>query len=144
MKGHRIEYSRYQVICREGDRDADLYFIESGKLLICTVHGTQVKAIARIEKGEFIGELSFFDGHPRASHVVAMEDSVVIQIKRSDLAEFLPAWYLDVGKNLTKKIRLLDQIITSSNIRRFGSEDQKPLTIDEQRILLEKIAQHKA
>jgi CRP/FNR family cyclic AMP-dependent transcriptional regulator len=124
-----------EVICRQGDISSDLFFLKEGRLLICTVQGTQVKAIARIEPGEFIGELSFFDGKPRATHVVALEKSTVIQLPRDQIMEHLPFWFVEVGKNLTKKIRLLDAIIRSSNFRKIGTEDQKALSIDEQRLI---------
>lgn len=133
---YKLVYKPNDVICREGDASSDLYFLKEGRLLICTVQGTQVKAIARIEPGEFIGELSFFDGKPRATHVIAIEKSVVIQLPKEEIMEHLPFWFKEVGKNLTKKIRLLDNIVHSSNFRKIGSEDQKPLTIEEQRQIL--------
>jgi len=136
MESFDLEYKPYEVICREKDESGDLYFLKSGKLLICTVLGTQVKTIARISPGEFIGELSFFDGQPRASHVVTIEKSVITHIPKQELLNNLPFWFIEVGKNLTKKIRLLDHIVQQSNFRKGGSEDQKPLTIEEQRQVL--------
>lgn len=133
---YNLVYKPNDVICRQGDPSEDLYYLKEGRLLICTVQGTQVKAIARIEPGEFIGELSFFDGKPRATHIVAIERSVVMQIPKSEIASHLPFWFIEVGKNLTKKIRLLDGIVHSSNFRKIGSDDQKPLSIDEQRQIL--------
>ena len=135
MQGYYLEMKANEVVCREGDPSSDLFFLESGKLLICTITGTQVKALARISPGEFIGELSFFDGKPRASHIVTLEPSRLIQIPKSELQGHLPFWFLESGKNLTKKIRLLDEVVHQSNIRRIGAEDQKPLTIEEQRSL---------
>lgn len=131
-----LTYKPMDIICRQGDPSEDLYFLKDGKLLICTVQGTQVKAIARIEPGEFIGELSFFDGKPRATHIIALEKSTVLQIPKDELVQHLPFWFLEVGKNLTKKIRLLDGIVHSSNIRKVGTEDQKQLSIEEQRQIL--------
>lgn len=133
MQGYHQDFQPYEVVCREGDPSSDMYFLESGKLLVCTIAGTEVKVIARIGPGEFIGELSFFDSKPRASHIVALEKSRIIQIPKSDLSRYLPEWFNQVGKNLTKKIRLLDHIIHDSHFRRVGAEDQKPLTIAEQR-----------
>lgn len=131
-----LTYQPNEILCREGDASSDLYLLREGRLLICTVHGTEVKAIARINPGEFIGELSFFDGKTRSSHIVALEKSVVMQIPRTAIMDHLPFWFIEAGKNLTKKIRLLDEIIHSSRLRKVGSEDQKPLTIEEQRIIL--------
>ena len=128
-----------EIICREGEVSSDMYFIKEGHLLVCVVQGTQVKALGRIEAGEFIGELSFFDQQPRASTIVALEKSVLIQISREDVIEHLPFWFIEVGKNLTKKIRDMDKIVQTSNFKKIGSEDQKPLTMDEQRVILANI-----
>lgn len=135
MQVYNLEFGPHELVAREGDPSTDLYYIKSGRLLICTVHGTEVKAIARIEPGVFIGELSFFDGKHRASHIVTLEKSTLVQIPKHELSNHLPFWFLEVGKGLTKKIRRLDEIINSSNLRKIGSEDQKPLTIEEQRKL---------
>lgn len=141
MQGYDLEIEADTIVCKEGDPSADLFFLKSGRLLICTISGTEVKAIARIEPGEFIGELSFFDGRPRASYVIATEKSHLIQIPKHELTRDLPRWYLEINKNLTKKIRRLDQVIQTSHLRRFGSQEQKPLTIDEQRKLYELLTQ---
>lgn len=141
MKGYLVDYGENEVICREGDPSSDLYYLMTGKLLICTVVGTQVKAIVRINPGEFIGELSFFDGKPRASHIVTLERCKIVTFPKQDLLQLLPVWYTEAHKNLTKKVRLLDQVIHENNIRRVSSEEQKPLSIDEQRKILTAISQ---
>lgn len=131
-----LVYQQNQVICRQGDSSSDLYFLKEGRLLICTVHGTQVKVLARIDPGEIIGELSFFDGKPRSGHIVALEKSVLIQISRKEVMDQLPVWFIEIGNNITKKIRLLDEIVNSSNFRKVSSEEQRPLSIEEQRTVL--------
>ena len=137
MQGIELDFEPYSIICREGDPSNELYYLQSGKLLICTVNGNQVKAITRISPGEFIGELSFFDGKARSSYVVTLEKSKLIQIQKSEIGPYLPAWYIRVGTSITKKIRHLDNIINESKLRRANSEENKPLTIEEERKLLE-------
>ena len=124
------------VICREGEKSDDLYFLKEGQLLICTVVGTQVKVLGRIGAGEFVGELSFFDEKPRAAHVVATENSLIYKITTNEVREILPFWFKEVGKGLTKKIRILDSVVQESNIRRTSMDSHKPLTIEEQRKIL--------
>lgn len=143
MKAIYREYNVNDVICREGDPSTDLYLLRSGKLLICTLQGTQVKALATIEEGEFIGELSFFDGQPRSSHIIALEKSTLFQIPKHEMADLLPEWYLHLGINLTKKIRVLDHVVQESNLRR-ASEKQKQLSIEEQRLYYKAITQQNA
>lgn len=137
MQGLELTLKPHTIVCREGDPSSELYFLQSGKLLICTISGTQVKVLSRISPGEFIGELSFFDGKPRSSYVVTLEESKLIQIPKQQIASKLPDWYTQVGINLTKKIRLLDHIIHSSNVRRSNTEESKPLPIEEQRKIYE-------
>lgn len=137
MQGIVLELESDTVVCREGDPSTELYFLQSGKLLICTLSGNQVKAISRISPGEFIGELSFFDGKPRASYVVTLEKCKLIQIQKHEIASHLPKWYTQIGANITKKIRHLDHIINTSNLRRSSDEDSKPLSIEDQRRLLD-------
>jgi CRP/FNR family cyclic AMP-dependent transcriptional regulator len=144
MQGFEQTFKKNSVLCREGDVSMDIYLLKSGKLLACSVQGTKVTALSRIEPGEFVGELSFFDGKTRASHVVALEDSNVIMIPKHELSSLLPNWYIQIGKSLTKKIRLLDGVLHSSSLRRFGNEDQKPLSIEDQRVLLKAITHQDA
>ena len=142
MQGYEQSFVSLQVVCRQGDPSSDIYLLKSGKLLACSVQGTKVIPLARISPGEFVGELSFFDGKPRASLVIALEPSQVILIPKHELSNLLPNWYVHIGKSITKKIRLLDGIVHGANLRKFGKEeDQKALTIDEQREILKAITQ---
>lgn len=137
MKAYYREYEEDEIICREGDPSSELYLLRSGRLLICTVQGTEVKALAEIHPGEFIGELSFFDGQPRSSTIIALEQSTIFQIPKHQIADQLPDWYRFMGKSLTKKIRNLDAIVQDSKLRR------SPLTlpIDQQRKFYQIITQ---
>jgi len=137
VHGFPLEYEAHAVVCREGETSSDLFFLQSGRLLVCTLNGTQVKVISRISPGEFIGELSFFDGKPRASYIITLEKCKMIQIPKHEIADHLPSWYSLIGASITKKIRQLDHIIASSNIRLSQSEESKPLSISEQRIFYE-------
>lgn len=136
-----ITFRPDEVIFREGEKSSDLYFVQSGKLLVCTIQGTQVKAIAHIRTGEFLGELSFFDGKPRATYVVALETSQLVKIPGNELKSALPVWYQQIGKSLTRKIRLLDKVVQDSQVRKFGTQEIQPLTIEQQRNLYKIITQ---
>jgi CRP/FNR family cyclic AMP-dependent transcriptional regulator len=127
------------IICQEGENSSDLFLLKEGGVLICTIRGTEVKVIGRISPGEFIGELSFFDGNPRASTIVALGKTVIHKLDRYEIRDQLPFWFIEAGKSLTKKIRLLDQIINTSHLRKAGTEEQKPLTIEEQRKILQRL-----
>ena len=133
MQGTLVELEAKTVICREGEPASELYFLQTGKVLICTLDGTKVKVISRISSGEFIGELSLFDGRPRASSVVTLEKSTLLKIPKRSISANLPEWFAHIGSNLTKKLRLLDRVVHESNLKLSSHDETKPLTIAEQR-----------
>lgn len=141
LKGFQLVYKPFQVVCRAGEESNDLYYVESGKLLVCSVSGTKVIALAHVGLGEFVGELSFFDGKPRASHVIALEPSKLTILSQEEILPELPKWYVGQAMALTKHIRLVDHIVGEANLRRFESQKLKPLTIDEQRYVLQALNQ---
>jgi CRP-like cAMP-binding protein len=141
MRGRIVEFAKDEIICREGDNSSDLYHLVKGKLLVFTTSGTEVKAISHISAGEFFGELSFFDGKPRASSVIVLEDAQVVVFSKSELGSQLPTWYLETQKNLAKKIRLLDEVIQENSIRKSTEELIKPLSIEEQRKIYKLLTQ---
>jgi len=142
MQGYVLNFQANEVICREGDSLNHLYFIRTGRVLACRLVGSEVKALARIGAGEFLGELAFFDGHQRSSNIIALEPSTLIQIPRNEVWDDLPDWLKVIGQNLTKRIRTLDEIISStSKIRLSSKEENKPLPI-EQQTLFYKILTH--
>lgn len=143
IQGYAVEIGPHEILCREGEFSSDLFFLKSGSLLACVLHGTQVKALAKINPGEFFGELSFFDGKPRASYVVSLEKCELIKIPKDEIQGFLPTWFLQIGTSLTKKIRLLDEIVHEAHLKRFGTQEIKPLTIEEQRQIYKSITYQK-
>ena len=137
MQSYSREYGPKEIVFREGDPSADLLYLESGRILICTLNGTEVKALAYISAGEFIGELSFFDSKPRSTHIITTEKSKIIQIPKHELSGKLPFWFLEVGKALTQKIRKLDHVVQETKIRKSGTQMFTNLTIEEQRTYYE-------
>jgi len=125
------------VICRQGDQESDLYYVESGELLICSRSGKMVTPLATVGAGEYFGELAFFDQLPRSADVITTKQTCLIQIPSSELKKQFPNWLLITARQLSQKIRLQDQVIAQNGIKRTNVESVKPLSIDEQRKLLQ-------
>jgi len=132
MQSYIIALEHEQILCREGDTSSELYLVDKGSLLVCVVNGTQVKALAKIHAGEFIGELSFFDNRPRSTYIIALEKCTLIHLPQHELLTKFPQWFIQIGRALTKKIRLHDTLIHESQIRHNNSDDLK-LSMEEQR-----------
>lgn len=133
----KIKLSKYSVVCRENDLESDLYYIQSGVLLICTREGSRVTPLAYIREGEYFGELSFIDKLPRSADVITLESTNMLKFDSTELNSQFPKWLLVVIKQMTKKIRLYNNVINSNGIRRKGVETIAPLEIDEQRAIMD-------
>ena len=138
-----LEFEAFEIICHQGERSSDLFLVQEGTLLVCILNGTEVKAIDRIGPGEFVGELSFFDGAHRSTYVISQNRSRLLRLSREDIFHHLPDWFIETGIKLTKKIRLLDDVIQLTRLRRASLEDQKPLNIEEQRRIFAEIKKAK-
>ncbi len=133
MQTFNVKLKKDDVLCREGDIETDLYLVEQGELLVCIRKGSQVTAIARLGRGEYIGELSFFDNRPRGADIVALTDCNLLKIPAVELRQSFPAWLSTLGRHMAKKLRLLDDVIRTRGIKKSNVETIKPLSMDEQR-----------
>ena len=136
-ESQKITLPKYSVVCREHDNQSDLYYITSGTLLICSREGTRVTPLAYVNKGEYFGELSFIDKLPRSADVITLENTEMLKFKSGELEAQFPKWLKIIMGQMTKKIRLYNNVINAKGIRRKSVETIAPLEIDEQRAILE-------
>lgn len=91
LRGTTRELRRGTVLVREGDPDDSLFLLLRGSLQAALLReGQPPLRLGNIAPGEVVGELSVLLGVPRSAHVVALRDSVVIEIRGSEL-ERLPS-----------------------------------------------------
>ena len=71
--GREEVFSKGQVVFRERDSGGRLYVVISGVVEIskAAVHGGPPVPLARVERGEILGELGAFDGGPRSATATA-------------------------------------------------------------------------
>ncbi len=133
-----IKISKGEVLCREGDREKDLFLLTEGRLLICSRSGRMVTTLAYIEKNQYFGEMSFFDNKKRSADVLALEDTTLVKIPEDALKEQVPTWLHIIAKSLTSKLRILDEVLRDKGIRKH-SDQITPLSIEEQREIYQKL-----
>jgi CRP/FNR family transcriptional regulator, cyclic AMP receptor protein len=127
------QMSKGDIVCAAGEHDSSLYIIHSGKLLVFVNDGTKVTPLAYLNAGEYLGELSFFDGQPRSAHVICVEDTTLIEIPISELPKQFPSWLITMAKSITRKLRDSSELIRQKGIRKKNVETIKPLSIEQQR-----------
>ena len=109
-------YPRGALIVRQGDPGDALYVVRSGAVKVAVVgqDGREV-ILGTLGQGDHFGELALIDGQPRSAHVVAMEPTVLLVLRRDEFrrqVEQMPrvAWAL--LEELSRRLRLADAKIT--------------------------------
>ncbi len=109
------EYLPGSVILAEGEPGNNLFILLNGSAKVTRAGGQgREVVIAFIRAGEFFGELSILDGHPRSASVVALDDSQVYVIERSDFIGLIrrdPDMSIHILQELARRIRASDRQI---------------------------------
>src|ERR1051325_11381165 len=78
-------YPKGSVILFEDDPGDSLFIVRDGRVKVVLVgeDGREV-ILGVLGVGEYFGELSLIDDRPRSAHVIAMEDSNLLVLRRED------------------------------------------------------------
>lgn len=137
-----INLKKDQILFLAGEKDTDMFIINKGKVLIFVQSGTQIIPIAYLESGEYIGELSYFEGKPRSASILCTENCEFMKISTDELDRHLAPWIKTIGEHLARKIRWSDELIRSKGIRKKNVETIKPLSIPEQSKILQSVEKY--
>ncbi|MGV3659179.1 MAG: cyclic nucleotide-binding domain-containing protein [Prosthecobacter sp.] len=83
--GDSRSYQADDIIIREGDDNDHLYLVLKGKLEVLQTFDGQSKAVALLEAGDSLGEVSVFDPGPASATVRAASEAEVWLITRDSL-----------------------------------------------------------
>ena len=106
-----------EIIFRKDDPGDSLYVILSGQVKVVLIgeDGREV-ILSVLGQGEFFGEMALIDDEPRSAHVIAMEDSGLIVLRREDFQILMtqsPAIALALLKELSRRLRRVDEKVGS-------------------------------
>lgn len=109
------KYPKNSMILFEDDPGDALYVVLSGRVKVVLVgeDGREV-ILSILSDGEFFGEMSLIDDQPRSAHVIAMETSNLLVLRRQDFQmclEEAPRIAVSLLKGLTHRLRLADSKI---------------------------------
>lgn len=130
INSEKVLHTERTLIIREGARDAGLYIVESGRLLISTSNsdGSSVP-LAEQGTGSVVGEMSWLEGRPAVADVMAEAGSQLLHLSNKALGTLQQGsqkassqLFRCIGKKLSLQIQ-------SQNawIHRFTSSTQEPL-----------------
>lgn len=108
-------YPKGSVILFEDDPGDALYVVLSGQVKVVLIGEDGREVILSILKiGDFFGEMSLIDDQPRSAHVIAIEDSDLLVLRREDFRACLeesPRIALGLLQALSRRLRRADDKI---------------------------------
>lgn len=114
-----MKFEKGSRLFSEGELSQDLYIVQTGVIKIFkTVDGSELP-LALVKPGQFIGELSFFDGMPRSATAEAAVDSKVLKIAKEDMDQVmksLPSWMLTMIRSIAIRVRHADELVKRNKI----------------------------
>ncbi len=110
-------YPKNSVILFEDDPGDALYVVVSGQVKVVLIAEDGREVILSIRsKGDFFGEMSLIDEEPRSAHVIAMEDSRLLVLRRDDFNRCLreiPQIATGLLRTMCRRLRQADRKIGS-------------------------------
>ena len=108
-----------EVICREGEPGNSLFVIQDGLALVMVSRpdSGDTEAVARLRRGDVVGEMSLITGEPRSATVLAAMPTAVLELGQDDFAAIL-AQYPAILLNLN---RILSRRLARTNVRQVHS-----------------------
>src|SRR5262249_23565515 len=122
-RARRTTVSAGGVIVREGEPGNPLYLIVSGAVRICQRFDQpdQVQ-LARLNRGDFFGEMCILETLPRAATVQAASDAALYALPSLafyDLFQAKPEQYsiliLNIARDVSRRLRRLDEIFAAQH-----------------------------
>ncbi|MFQ5641965.1 MAG: cyclic nucleotide-binding domain-containing protein [bacterium] len=87
---HRRRFKEEETIFWEGEPGVGMYIVQEGSVAIYQKSGhTEKEVLARLNRGEFFGELALLDESPRSATATALEDSKILGLYRPDLMSLI-------------------------------------------------------
>ena len=131
--GRREQVPAGTVLIQEGRPVTTLYVLLDGALEVA-VSAAKDQQVARLARGEIVGEMSFVDARPPSATVSALEDSVVLSIPRPVLIEklereagFAARFYRAIAMSLSHRLREMDAAVAEGE---FGINVPDPDELD--------------
>lgn len=138
-----------ELLFQRGDPFCGIYLLLQGQLTISGSHRNGGQAVlTMLAPGDWFGEIAWFDQMPRTHDVMAMSDSQLLQLGKSDLRQMVsadPCWWQRWSGLLTGKLRqvfieLEDRALLSAEQRlarrlcQFSRNGQLQLTLHQEQL----------
>ncbi len=132
-----VEYKKLQVIYKEAGSPDAFYCLVSGRVMIYTTNSCGEKTILEyLHRGKYFGIISLLTGDPHSVSAEAINDSVLLVIRKDDfdfILRSIPGLAIDLSQTLSRRLKNKDvhqkTIFESTVISVFSSYSQAGKTV---------------
>lgn len=106
-----VAYGEGETIVKRGEEGIGLYLILDGSAEVRRGN----RSLARLEEGQFFGEMSIFDSQPRSADVTALHSSKLAVVSKWEFWGFAkaePDVLRGILAEMTRRLRLTDQALS--------------------------------
>lgn len=92
----------------EGEKAESVFIVKEGRLRAFRIMNGKEVTLGHIEKGEFVGEMAYINGEPRAANVESVTAAELIEVPVGTLERVLyrrPAWSKTLMITLAKRLK---------------------------------------
>ncbi len=117
--GRELKLEAGTKLFQEGEASADLYIVQQGIVKVYKMVDGKQLPLGLVRQGQFVGELSFFDGKPRSATAEAATFVKLLQITKEDLESVLatlPGWMMTLIKSISSRVREADDLVKRNKI----------------------------
>lgn len=118
-----VEIAAGETLMRQGDAGDSMYLSISGRLRVYLEdEDGVVRIVSEMARGQIIGEMSLYTGESRSATVVAIRDSVLVRLAKTEFSNLL-------ASSVQVSIALTRQIIKRLQAAQTHSKLARPVTI---------------
>lgn len=108
------EYAEGERVFTEGDPGNEMYYVEQGRVEIRHRVGDKDEVLARLQPGQFFGEMAIFDADPRSATAIAARASRLVCYTRDEFEAAIredPELASFLIEDLCTRLRKADQYV---------------------------------
>jgi predicted acylesterase/phospholipase RssA/CRP-like cAMP-binding protein len=108
----RRRFEPREVIVRQGDQGDSLFVIQEGAAQVTVEQGGEARPLARLRRGDVVGEMSLVTGERRSASVVASVPTQVLELGRDEFALVLarhPTLLVNLSRILSRRLARASQ-----------------------------------
>ena len=113
---------RGRVVVREWSPGREMFLIRAGRVEVVKAAGTPKELpLARLEAGDFFGEMSIIEARTRSASIRALEPTVLYTLKCDDLLRLFNKWpdqygilIFNIARHLCRRLRRMDEVFAAT------------------------------